>query len=408
MTVRFVKPILTALICLTGSQLAQASVCLANQYPHGCAGTAQPRAFCAAAVQDDATDVNARLALCQAHVNANELAEAAIVLQRGLELCSQRQCSALNLALSNVRELRFKAEQQSNPADVKRIAEAQRSYCLGPMATERTIDACEQLIASNPDDAELHFALGEKLQKREQPARAIASLRKAQLQMGATPALSNSLQAAEQQRALMLNTCLQDGTLADCDAALLPDAPDEYAVQRQRGRLLAEVGRYEQALRALLTARALRAEDPQTARAIAALDHRKFAGAETEVLSAQVDAFRTLKDTAGERTARARLQALQPTVAEQIIVGGAAEPVARPVDTAAVVTAKPPGATTAIVTGKPPAATAAVVTAKPPEATAAPARVAAASEPQQEIVAAAAGTGSRTFSNALMAGGRTH
>jgi tetratricopeptide (TPR) repeat protein len=312
---RFSAPLLALLTYLAVCPTAEASVCLTSQYRHPCADASQPGTTCAAAVRDDALDVNARLSLCQAQADAGELAEATITLQRGLEICGQRRnvCNALKLALSNVRELRMEREQQSDPDDLRRTEEALRSYCRGPIATDRTIAACYQLIASNDDDGQLHLALGEKLQKREQPARAILSLRKAQAALGDTAAISKALADAERQRSVILAECLQQGSLDSCDAALLPGAEDEYAVQRQRGLLLAATDRHEQALRAFLTASSLRREDKETARAIIAIDYRRFAGteAEAEVLNAQAMAFRTLADPTGERMVLERLQALQ-------------------------------------------------------------------------------------------------
>lgn len=333
-----------ALLGLIGAAPAQAAICLADQYPHSCASAGT----CLEAIAQDALDVNARLSLCQVHVDQDQLAEAAVVLRRGLEVCGQRRsaCRTLELALSNVNELRQKQERESDPAEIRRNQEALRGYCLGPVTTERTIAACEELIASSGDDPDLHEALGRKLLNRGDPARAIFAFRKAREHGGDGDTLAASLAEAERQRAVLVDECLRDDDLQACDVALLAGAADEHRIQRQRGDLLAEAGRLEQALRAYLSAQSIRNDDADTARRIVQLDAGRFTGNRLTLYRAQADAHRALDDRAGETaalrdvldanpgdaTALRRLAALgvlEPTASREL-EPAMAEPVAEP------------------------------------------------------------------------------
>lgn len=299
-----------ALLGLMSAGPVQAAICLTEQYTHPCSSAET----CEAAVDQDALDVNARLSLCQAHVDRDRLTEAAVVLRRGLELCGKRRsaCRTLELALSNVSELRQQRERESNPDEIRRKNEALRAYCLGPVSTGRTISACEELIASNDDDAALHQALGRKLLDRGEPARAISAFRSARERGGDSDALAAGLVEAERQRAVLLDECLNDGDLPACDAALLAGAPDEHRIQRQRGRLLAAADLPEQALRAYLTAQSVRGDDGDTARAILDLEPGRFTSDRLELYRARAQAFRVLNDPAGEAAALRDVLDLRP------------------------------------------------------------------------------------------------
>lgn len=405
-----------ALASLVATGPLHADLCLTDQYPHPCSSAET----CATAVTEDALDVNARLALCQVHVNADELTEAAIVLQRGIDVCGKRSaCNTLELVLSNVDELRQKQQQESSPEELALKQEALRGYCQGPIATARTIAACEELITSNDQDPALHEALGRKLLSRGQPARAIAALRRARERGGAGDDLAAALADAERQRQTLVDECLRDDSLHDCSSALLAGAPDEHQIQRKRGELLARADRPQQALRAFLTALSIRPNDTGTARAIVDLDPRRFTTDRLELVRARATAFRVLGNDRAEAAALQDLLAARPN--EGALQRRLAELQASDEPQLAADPAQEPGLAGAVqdeplpdpvaAPSTPPAqraetATATIetaATAPPDTPSEAPVEVAfAPAQPEQRPPA------HTTFANAVMADGRTH
>ncbi|MBX3707819.1 MAG: hypothetical protein KF911_14400 [Pseudomonadales bacterium] len=302
-----------------------ASLCLSNELP----GVCNSLESCRAALEQDSLDAAARLALCDLHVERGELVDATVVLQRGLQLCTARRglCNTMERALSNVEERRRAEERLRGPEQAARHREALRGYCLGPISTERTINACEELVASEPDGA-LLVALGGKLLESGQPARALAAARQARAIGGAPAELESLLTNAETRRSAAARRCSEQGDLGACDAALLAGERDEHSILRERGRILAQRGATEQALRALGAAFALSPGDRDTQELIAALrpadfpDMVEFHGLRAAVFETrgqveaeigELEAIARLDPTA--REARGRLQSLREQIA---------------------------------------------------------------------------------------------
>lgn len=313
------------ILLLAAAGEALASLCLSSDLSPACDSLES----CRSALEQDSLDAAARLALCDLHAERGELVDAAVVLQRGLQLCTARRglCSTMERALSNVEERRRAEERLRGPEQAARHREALRGYCLGPITTERTINACEELVASEPDGA-LLVALGGKLLESGQPARALAAARQARA-IGAAPAeLESLLTNAETRRSAAARRCSEQGDLGACDAALLAGERDEHSILRERGRILGQRGATEQALRALAAAFALSPGDQNTQDLIAALRpadypdmlefHRLRAAVfetrgQDQAEIGELEAIVRLDPAAGE--ARGRLQSLREQIA---------------------------------------------------------------------------------------------
>ena len=274
---------------------AHAAVCTAPGDAHSCAGATDPIAECGRLVTEDALDASARLTLCQALVDAGNLDEATVLVTGGMDTCDRQRglCADYRIVLSNLEEARQK-QNREDPNAARRKADAQRAYCLGPIANERGIAACEHLLVSNAKDRAVYVGLAEKLLKIGQPARAVSYLKRGKSALGASADLDDLTRTAESQRQVLVKECLTDRSMTDCDNALLAGAADEYRIQRQRGRLFADSGRLSQAFKAYQSALSLRRNDRETAQAVTALDPARFRANRTALLRTQAQAYRVL------------------------------------------------------------------------------------------------------------------
>ncbi|MEE4300996.1 MAG: hypothetical protein V2J24_16265 [Pseudomonadales bacterium] len=366
-------PVRVALLVLLGvAPLAHGGICLSDDAPHPCDSV---RA-CEDALRADATDAAARLKLCDLHVDREEFVEAAVVVRRGVQACTdgRRICSLLNLALSNVEEQRVARERDRGAEANRRRRAALRGYCLGGVTTDRTISACEELVADQPE-APLFAALVEKLLRTERPARALDVLQDARSAGVSAPRLDALEADARARRADAVEACVSGDRLEVCDAALLASAPNEPELLRALGRLLAASGSMDAAFRSLAAA-FRRSEDAATATLIAELDPDAFAGDEN---------FRRVR----ERALRVLGRGVAPTPRETEVAAAAgdAPAAADDVDGAALVAISEP-------------------TPEPPP----PASVSASLDETLPGDAAAetSAAGAIAFSNRLLPDGRTH
>lgn len=275
--------------------------CLEGSSAHQCLQSANAVEACTQAVNLDSLDTVARRSLCEAHYRNSDFDSAAVVLQQGISECSGRACRDLKLALSNVDEQRDRAN-RADPDAARRAAEAQRAYCMGPIANQRSISACEKILVSSPKDAEILLSLGTKLNKKGRPAQALMYLQRAERAGGPSTAIKAQVAKAAPARNALVTECLRDTSLSTCDAALLPGARDEADVQRHRGKLLIAQNRTSQARRALTRSWALRPKQQETAKLIVQLGESAFSAAGPAGLLVLADAHSTLSDNSSARS----------------------------------------------------------------------------------------------------------
>lgn len=255
-----------------------AAVCLTDQRAHVCLRAADALASCSNALASEPASVELLMAVCEAQLQAGDLASASVTLSRGVDLCGRRGCKTLELALSNVNERRL-AAQRKDPDEARRTADVQRSYCLGPISNERSIKACEQLLVSEPRNGDLYIALADKLTKSDQPVNALAYLSRAKRLAPSDTRIADRTSRARTLRQSLARACVDGGELAQCNAALLSGSTDELRIQRQRARLLFRARQSELGLRALELAWQLEPGNPVTARSIIESPGSAFAGA---------------------------------------------------------------------------------------------------------------------------------
>lgn len=273
-----------------------AAICLTDQRPHLCLRAADALASCSGALANDPSSVELVLALCEAQVRADDLASASATVSRGLDQCARRGCKTLELALSNVEERRLAAERK-DPAEARRTADVQRSYCLGPISNERSIKACERLLVSEPRNGDLYVALADKLLKGSQPVYALSYLNRAQRLVSADTRIADQASRARSLRQSLARTCVDGGSLSQCNAALLSGSADELEIQRRRAQLLFRAGQSEQGLRALALAWALAPGNPVTARSIIESPSSTFRTAPLSAQQMLADAHLALDQT---------------------------------------------------------------------------------------------------------------
>ncbi len=283
------------MLCASGSF---ANVCTLIEKQNKCLESNDAVAACGQLLAQDPLDLSARLALCESNLRDKNFANAINTLQQGLDICGKRNtlCRPLRIALSNIDEKR-RTQDRNDPAEAQRNAEALRGYCEGPIANQRSITACQNLLVSNPKDPMLSLALARKLIKSGQPSSALIYLYKIN-KSARSSAINAEITEARKQRRLLVSECLSDSSIANCNLALLPGASDEYQIQRRRGTLHANQRQYRQALRAFLAASSVKPNDAATARGIVQLKPSSFTTRELkrQLMQAQVKAWRVLNE----------------------------------------------------------------------------------------------------------------
>ncbi|MEJ2087155.1 MAG: hypothetical protein P8Y69_01440 [Gammaproteobacteria bacterium] len=250
-------------VWLAAPAAAATARCEPTVASHPCATEGLAR--CQATVSADPYALEPRIALCDAYLAADDLLKALVTIQQGLDLCGsdRSNCQRLRVAMSNIQEL---AEKQT-PDEVEERAhtvEVLRGYCLGPSASDASIEACLACLADDPNAQALHSALGDKYLRRGLSGRAVIAYRKA-ASLGRSAELDRAMADAEQLRRGQVGECLEGNLLLSCDSAILPGSSDEVAIQHKRGLLLSADGRGEAALEALLVAQSLAPMDAAVA-----------------------------------------------------------------------------------------------------------------------------------------------
>ena len=263
----------TLLLLVWSSAAAAQSVCYRAAEADECLGKTDPRAACEASVNTDPYDLSARFSLCEVYLKDDQPLQAWMVLDQGLKLCgrNRRTCSRLQIALSNLEEeSEIRSRDDSASERSRRLAnqESQRRICLRRMNGDLSLNACNEILLSFPDDVDLNVALAEKLINRGFPARAVRTFQHA-IDKGGN-GLQASLRQAEQARTTLAAACLAENDLDQCNRALLPGAEDESRLQLRRAELLRAAGNTGAATGALLLAQTLRPDDAGIARQIVA------------------------------------------------------------------------------------------------------------------------------------------
>lgn len=307
-------PILVGSLLVLYASSSFANVCTLIEKQNKCLETPNAASACGQLLEQDPLDLSARLALCESSLRDRDYANAINTLQQGLDICGKRStlCRPLRVALSNIDEKR-RTQDRKDPAEAQRNADALRGYCEGPIANQRSITACQNLLVSNPKDPTLSLALARKLIKSGQPSSALIYLYKIN-KSARSGAMNAEISEASKQRKVLVSECLSDSSIANCNLALLPGASDEYQVQRRRGTLHARKKQYRQALRAFLAASSVKPKDAVTARGIIQLKPSSFTTRELkkQLMQAQVKAWRVLNEPDLEKQTLQAFLALNP------------------------------------------------------------------------------------------------
>lgn len=303
---------------------AQAGVCAKDADLNSCLSSSDAISACSNILQRNQSDTSARLSLCEAYVAKKDLDKARTVITQGIELCGRRRCAALKFADSNILEM----QQSANRTATVSTSSRDRTYCTGPIANSRSIDACKNVLRTSPQDQPILETLANKLLKNNKPTEALSYLQRSNSLTASGRAL---LAKAKQEHKTAVGNCLQGNSLSNCNTVLLAGDTDEHNVQRRRGQLLAASGNPQDALNALLTSRQLKPNDQDTARAIAALDRSNYALNDPKLLRAMADAERVLGNEVAELALLQDLVAADPQDKAALARIAALNPAPKPV-----------------------------------------------------------------------------
>jgi len=266
-------PPLIAVAFFTAPALADsdADTCYINIDPHPCVAADDPVKACKKALEDDPYDMQTRLSLCGVHLrdegNEENKIDAYIVIKKGIELCGSDAyiCQRYRYAKSMIEESEEGGRRQQ-AITARERCDYGRDLCLSRLTSRLGVRGCDLALICDADDPLLHVSKADKLLARDRPAEAVSALRTA---AGLDPGdvdINAQLAEAEQARAKLATGCIQGGSLADCNNALLAGESDEFDVQYRRGQLLLAEGRTPAALQAMINAQNRRPADEDLAR----------------------------------------------------------------------------------------------------------------------------------------------
>ncbi len=270
--------------------------CLLLNRVHTCFEPVNRVELCEAAVASASADVSARLALCQAYFRVEDYDKAEAVLQNGIVACpmTRRSCRPLHLALSNLREQR--RTQSNSGSDTEESVMVQRSYCLGPLANDRSIEACKNLAANNDKDINVWLTLANKLMSTGRTGDAMQVLSDKPMRDSKDERVVTARAQAEKQLGQIQSSCLQDSLLEKCKMLLEwgPQVDDRIALKLLE--LLLAAGNDLSAIQSLEDYPLKQPLSRQAAQLIASIPISKDPGPPT-VLRLRADAYRFI----GER-----------------------------------------------------------------------------------------------------------
>ena len=231
-----------------------------------CGDSPDPLTACRETLEKNRYRLATRITLCDVYVQQDELVDAIVLIEEGLNLCNRNSysCGRLKIALSQLHELEAKQTPDTRAQWAARL-KARRAYCLRLSQFDAAIEACNQALVAYPDDAELHLSLARKYRLRGFTALALVSYRNSR-DHGAREDVTQLMAEVELERQQQIEACLNGQELPSCDTAVLAGAEDGFDLQRKRGELLLVENRFDAAREALLIAQAIRPTDVGAAR----------------------------------------------------------------------------------------------------------------------------------------------
>ena len=267
------------------------------------------------ALERDATNLSARFRLADSWSNIGCFADAIEVLQvaESVNPRNEELQTRLRVARSMVSEQTY-FENLDRAAQAARLSRA--NLRCSKLAD---VQACDDALLINPNDAELLTAKAEALLQSKRPAEAVAMFRRAMAAGRSKDSVAAKLAQAEVQRQAMLATCesgFGDAGRQACQAAWLPGAPDELRVFKRRGALLEADNQRAAALDVYIAASQLPGSDRSIDQSIVSLSEGSGRGnpRTTAARSAALLRLGRVSD-AGENLHAARAPAKAPSVA---------------------------------------------------------------------------------------------
>ena len=255
-----VRRLALLLACLAG-----AGVSLADEHPNAraglCQSAASPQVATArAGLKASPDSLAARIKLADAFIEATCYDEAVHTLEDGQAIHPRN--SELQAKLRNTRSLVSEQSYFEGKEQAEQAARVSRNLLRCTRLGD--VSACDEALKLKPNDAEMLLAKGDALLKASKPADAEFAYRRAQQAAPGNPRVTSQLAAAQSQRQAALSQCQTgsgEGALQSCQAALLPGAPDEFAIQSRMGLLYQQLNKPVPALAAYIAADTLKPGD---------------------------------------------------------------------------------------------------------------------------------------------------
>jgi tetratricopeptide (TPR) repeat protein len=258
---------------LSISALAAMMPALALAHDGTCKSSTTPSEAAVAAskqLDENPRDLDARLKLADALMANNCFDDAVHVLEEGEGLHGRNQ-----QLQSQLREARSMLREQTYFEGLNRAEDAAKlSHNLLRCSKLADIEACDQALARQPGDPQIHLAKADALLQAKRPADALAAYRRARELAPDDATIGQKIATAETQRRALLETCQSatgQAALQACQSALLPGNDDEFAIRKRTGILLQASNQPEAALDSYIAANLLRHDDRSVALAIVAL-----------------------------------------------------------------------------------------------------------------------------------------
>lgn len=222
------------------------------------------------ALEANPRDLDARLKLADVLMAESCVDEAVHVLEEGEPLHGRNP-----QLQSQLREARSMMREQTYFEGLNRAEDAAKlSHNLLRCTKLADIEACDQALARQPGDPQIHLAKAEALVQAKRPAEALAAYRRARELAPNDATIEQKIAAAETQRRELLESCQSvtgQAALQACQSVLLPGTDDEFAIRKRIGILLQASNQPAAALDSYIAANLLRHGDRSVALAIVAL-----------------------------------------------------------------------------------------------------------------------------------------
>jgi tetratricopeptide (TPR) repeat protein len=244
------------------------------QAPHKtlCQGDSQPEslAVARALLEHNPSALNARLKLADVLIEQGCYQEAVSILEAGVT--TYPHSTELQSRLRDARSLMSEQRYFVGLGNAEERAKRERNLLRCTQLAD--VSACDEALASSPDDPAVVIAKGDALLRANHPADGLLVYRRAAELNPESQEIKSKLATAESQRQALIARCENgSGTAAieACQSALLPGAGDEFQIYKRKAILLQSIDRPEQALDSYIAANALKQDDKSVALAIVAL-----------------------------------------------------------------------------------------------------------------------------------------